>query len=84
MLTALECVDYVVLFDDPSVARLIEQILPDVLVKAAQYTAEQIVGHETVDRNGGRVVRVPMKGDYSTTRLIEKLQQSREPSKARI
>ncbi len=83
MLTALECVDYVVLFDDPSVARLIEQILPDVLVKAAQYTAEQIVGHETVDRNGGRVVRVPMKGDYSTTRLIEKLQQSREPSKAR-
>jgi len=73
MLCALACVDYVVLFDDPSVAGLVEQILPDVLVKAAEYTPEQVVGHEIVRRHGGRVVLVPMKGTYSTSRIIERL-----------
>ncbi len=75
MLAALECVDYVVVFDEPSVYGLVEQILPDVLVKSAQYAHEEVVGHEVVERHGGRVVRVPMKGTYSTSRLIEQLQQ---------
>lgn len=75
MLAALECVDYVVIFDETSVAGLIEQVLPDVLVKAAEYTAEQVVGHEMVQRHGGRVVLVPMKERYSTRGLIEKIQQ---------
>ncbi|RMG00627.1 MAG: D-glycero-beta-D-manno-heptose 1-phosphate adenylyltransferase [Planctomycetota bacterium] len=72
MLAALECVDYVVVFDEASVAPLVEKIKPDVLVKASQYPKEQIVGWQIVEENGGRVVPVPMKGDYSTTRLIEK------------
>lgn len=74
MLAALACVDYVVLFDAPSVAGLVEQLLPDVLVKSAEYTVEEVVGHEIVERHGGRVVRVPIKGTYCTSRLIEKLQ----------
>jgi D-beta-D-heptose 7-phosphate kinase/D-beta-D-heptose 1-phosphate adenosyltransferase len=73
MLAALECVDYVVLFDEPSVHGLVERVLPDVLVKSAQYAHEEVVGHEVVERHGGRVVRVPMKGDYSTTGLAERL-----------
>ncbi len=52
-----------------------EQVLPDVLVKSAQYAHEEVVGHEVVQRQGGRVVRVPMKGDYSTTSLIQRLRQ---------
>ena len=73
MLAALACVDYVVLFDDPSVAGLVERVLPDVLVKSAEYTPELVVGHEIVERHGGRVATVPMRGEYSTHRLIEKI-----------
>jgi D-beta-D-heptose 7-phosphate kinase/D-beta-D-heptose 1-phosphate adenosyltransferase len=73
MLAALACVDYVVIFDDASVAGLVERVLPDVLCKAAQYSVEQVVGHQTVLRHGGRVVPVPMKSSYSTTALIEKV-----------
>jgi D-beta-D-heptose 7-phosphate kinase/D-beta-D-heptose 1-phosphate adenosyltransferase len=70
MLAALACVDYVVLFDETSVAGLIGQVLPDVLVKSAQYAHDEVVGHEIVEAAGGRVVRVPMRGDYSTTALL--------------
>jgi D-beta-D-heptose 7-phosphate kinase/D-beta-D-heptose 1-phosphate adenosyltransferase len=73
MLAALACVDYVVIFDDVSVAPLVQQVQPDVLAKSSEYSAEKIVGHEIVRRHGGHVVAVPMKLHYSTTRLIQKL-----------
>ncbi len=72
MLAALSCVDYVVVFDESSVAGLVQRLLPDVLVKAAQYSLDGVVGHEFVTAHGGHVVSVPMKSDYSTTGLIEK------------
>lgn len=72
MLAALEAVDYVVLFDTASVAPVVERILPDVLVKAAHYGPEEVVGHEIVERHGGRVVLAPVEGDYSTTDLIRR------------
>ena len=78
MLSALACVDYVVLFEDESVLRLVESILPDVLVKADQYSTDQVVGHEMVEANGGQVVRVPMKGNYSSSSLVEKVHQAAE------
>lgn len=73
MLAAMACVDYVVIFDDASVAGLVERIAPDVLVKADQYRLEEVVGHESVLRHGGHVVSVPTKPSYSTTHLIEKV-----------
>jgi D-beta-D-heptose 7-phosphate kinase / D-beta-D-heptose 1-phosphate adenosyltransferase len=73
MLAAIACVDYVVVFDAVSVTGLVDQLRPDVLVKAAQYSVEQVVGHEIVEGYGGHVVTVPMKGDYSTTGLINKI-----------
>jgi len=73
MLAALACVDYVAIFDEPSVAGLVDRLRPDVLVKADQYSFEQVVGHEIVTRHGGHVVTVPTKPDYSTTMLIEKI-----------
>ncbi len=73
MLAALSCVDYVVIFDEQSVAPLVQRVLPDVLVKAAQYTVEEVVGHEIVQRHGGQIVLAPMKPSYSTSRLIEKI-----------
>ena len=76
MLSALGCVDYVVLFEDESVLGLVERVLPDVLVKADQYSASEVVGHEVIERNGGQVVRVPMKGIFSSSSLVEKIHQS--------
>ena len=78
MLAALACVDYVVLFDDISVAGLIQRVRPDVLVKGDQYTHDQVVGHEIVEQYGGRVVRVPMKPGYSTSELLEKIRMRDE------
>jgi D-beta-D-heptose 7-phosphate kinase / D-beta-D-heptose 1-phosphate adenosyltransferase len=75
MLAALACVDYVVVFDEASVAGLVERVAPDVLVKADQYTTQQVVGHESVLRRGGYVVSVPTKPSYSTTDLIERIQR---------
>jgi D-beta-D-heptose 7-phosphate kinase/D-beta-D-heptose 1-phosphate adenosyltransferase len=73
MLAALSCVDYVVIFDELEVAGLVKQILPDVLVKSCEYSAEQVVGHEIVREYGGRVLLAPMKDGFSTSRLIERL-----------
>jgi D-beta-D-heptose 7-phosphate kinase/D-beta-D-heptose 1-phosphate adenosyltransferase len=75
MLAALACVDYVVVFDDVSVAGLVERIKPDVLVKADQYSVEQVVGHEVVLERGGHVVGVPTRPNYSTTEIIARIQQ---------
>ncbi len=75
MLAALACVDYVVVFDEASVAGLVDRVQPDVLVKSDQYTTQQVVGHESVLRRGGQVVSVPMKAQYSTTGLIEQIQK---------
>jgi len=73
MLAALEAVDFVVLFDDASVASLVEQLRPDVLVKAAEYDESEVVGGEAVKRYGGQVAIVPMRSSYSTSTLIERV-----------
>ena len=73
MLAALQCVDFVVLFDDVSVAGLIELVLPDVLVKSSQYALEEVVGREAVEASGGRVVLTPMTDGYSTTRILQQI-----------
>jgi len=70
MLAALGCIDYVVIFDEPSVAGLVERLMPDVLVKSAEYAPDEVVGQDIVRRYGGRVALVPMKSSYSTTELI--------------
>jgi D-beta-D-heptose 7-phosphate kinase/D-beta-D-heptose 1-phosphate adenosyltransferase len=73
MLAALECVDYLVVFDEASVAGLVARVLPDVLVKGGQYSVKEIVGHEVVLARGGRVLPLPMRGHYSTTALLGKI-----------
>jgi len=84
MLAAIGCVDYVVLFDTESVLPLVQQIVPDVLVKASQYEEEQIVGHQVVRQAGGRIVRVPMTQQFSTSDLIRKIRDEDQASKSRV
>lgn len=73
VLSALSCVDYVVLFNEDTPAKLIEYIMPDILVKGADYTVEQIVGAEAVLKNGGRVIPIGLTPGKSTTELIRKI-----------
>jgi rfaE bifunctional protein nucleotidyltransferase chain/domain len=73
LVAALACVDAVVLFDDDTPAAIIRSIQPDVLVKGADWAADQIVGRDTVEARGGRVVRVEVEKGYSTTALVEKV-----------
>lgn len=72
VLTALECVDAVSLFDEDTPAEIIRRVQPDVLVKGADWPADQIVGRDTVEARGGRVILEPVERGYSTTALIEK------------
>jgi rfaE bifunctional protein nucleotidyltransferase chain/domain len=75
VLAALECVDYVVLFDEPDPWRLIEVLRPDVLVKGADWPKSEIVGREIVEEIGGRVIRIPLVAGASSTGIIEKIIQ---------
>jgi len=73
VLAALQAVDYVVAFAENTPLKLIQAVRPDVLVKGADYRAEDVVGGRFVESYGGRVYLAPLREGFSTTGLIEKL-----------
>ncbi len=73
LLSHLESVDYVVPFDEDTPLSLIEQILPEVLVKGGDWAIEKIVGHEIVEKNNGKVYSLPLIDGFSTTSTIRKI-----------
>ena len=73
VLAALESVSLVVLFDEDTPAKLIEQVQPDILVKGGDYRPEEIVGSDFVTRTGGRVVIIPFLEGYSTSAIEQKI-----------
>ena len=77
MLAALACVDYVVVFEDASVAALVECVRPDVLVKASHYSIDQVVGGDFVQSYGGRVVLAPVTDGVSTSEIVNRIRQLR-------
>jgi D-glycero-beta-D-manno-heptose 1-phosphate adenylyltransferase len=74
LLAALACVDLVVIFDDETPAAVIRAMQPDVLVKGADWATDAIVGRDTVEARGGRVVRVPLEARWSTSAILERIQ----------
>jgi D-glycero-beta-D-manno-heptose 1-phosphate adenylyltransferase len=72
-LLALEAVDRVVVYDEPTPRSVIAALLPDVLVKGADWDADAIVGREEVEAAGGRVVRVELAPGQSTSGLVGKI-----------
>lgn len=76
ILAALDCVDYVVVFDEDTPLRLIEAIKPAVLVKGGDYTLDGVVGREVVEAAGGRVELVQFVDGKSTTNIIGKILES--------
>jgi D-beta-D-heptose 7-phosphate kinase/D-beta-D-heptose 1-phosphate adenosyltransferase len=73
LLEALACVDAVVVFDEDTPHDIISAVQPDVLVKGADWAEDAIVGRDTVETRGGRVVRVPIEAGYSTTAILAKI-----------
>jgi rfaE bifunctional protein nucleotidyltransferase chain/domain len=78
VLAALECVDAVSLFDEDTPAALIAALLPDVLVKGADYAPEDVVGRDIVEGSGGRLVLIPFVTGRSTTGILERIQQAKQ------
>jgi len=76
ILAALDCVDYLVIFDEETPLRLIETLKPQVLVKGGDYTLDGVVGRDVVEANGGRVELVEFVDGRSTSTMIEKILKS--------
>ncbi|HXV60565.1 MAG TPA: D-glycero-beta-D-manno-heptose 1-phosphate adenylyltransferase [Vicinamibacteria bacterium] len=79
VLAALRVVDYVIAFDERTPASVIEEILPDVLVKGGDWSLPHIVGRDVVEESGGRVVSLPFESGYSTTSLLERIRSRFRP-----
>ncbi len=77
VLAALEAVDLVVIFEEDTPIKLIEQVRPSVLVKGGDYTREQVVGHKIVEANGGEVLLVDVLDGHSTTSLVKRAREGR-------
>ena len=73
VLSALACVDFVFIFDDPTPKRVIDAIVPDILVKGADWDIAEIVGRDTVEKAGGVVLNIPLVERSSTTEIIQKV-----------
>lgn len=73
VMAALGSVDLVVLFDEETPLRLIQAVMPDVLVKGGDYTVDTVVGHEDVIAAGGRVEIVPTVPGFSTSNIVKKM-----------
>lgn len=73
VLAALESVSYVVLFSEPTPLKLILLLKPDVLVKGADWEKSAIAGAREVESWGGKVIRIPLVKNRSTTRLLRQL-----------
>lgn len=77
VLSALAAVDAVVIFDEDDPHAVIADLQPDILVKGADWAADQIIGRDIVEARGGRVIRIPFAPGFSTTSMIEKIKTGR-------
>jgi len=75
ILSNLKPVDYVVFFDEDTPEKLISEIVPDILVKGADWAVEKIVGKEIVEKNGGKVMNIEFVNDQSTSKIIDLIVQ---------
>ncbi|RPH48320.1 MAG: D-glycero-beta-D-manno-heptose-7-phosphate kinase [Desulfobacteraceae bacterium] len=76
ILSALDSVDYVVVFQTAKLSDLIETVRPDVLTKGSNYSSEEVYGREIVEKHGGRVALIPVNKKVSATRIIDSIIKS--------
>ena len=77
VISGLEAVDYVTIFDEETPRELIAELLPDVLVKGGDWPLDQIIGREEVEASGGRAVSLPYVEGSSTSEIIERVARAR-------
>ncbi|MCP4163995.1 MAG: bifunctional D-glycero-beta-D-manno-heptose-7-phosphate kinase/D-glycero-beta-D-manno-heptose 1-phosphate adenylyltransferase HldE [Deltaproteobacteria bacterium] len=77
ILSALGCVDLVVVFGEDTPLNLIENLQPDILIKGADYKMNEVVGREIVESYGGKVALVPLLKGHSTTGIAEKVKSGK-------
>ncbi len=78
VVSALEAVDYVTIFEEETPRELVAELLPDVLVKGGDWPIDQIIGREEVEASGGRVVSLPYVERLSTSEIIERVKRVRK------
>ena len=71
ILSSLKASDCIVIFDDDTPLTLIEFVIPDILVKGADWAVEKVVGREAVEKHGGKVLTLPFIEGRSTTGVVE-------------
>ncbi|HSW55863.1 MAG TPA: D-glycero-beta-D-manno-heptose 1-phosphate adenylyltransferase [Ignavibacteriaceae bacterium] len=71
ILSNLKPVDCVVFFDEDTPEKLISELIPDILVKGADWSVDKIVGKEIVEKNGGKVMNIEFINDQSTSKIID-------------
>lgn len=76
LLAALNCVDYVVFFNEPTPLKLIKAVSPDVLIKGADWKERDVVGADVVKQNGGKVELIRFIAGLSTTNIIETIHRT--------
>ncbi|MCI0407118.1 MAG: D-glycero-beta-D-manno-heptose 1-phosphate adenylyltransferase [Acidobacteria bacterium] len=73
ILAALECVDFVVVFSEPTPQQIIRAVRPKVLVKGGDWSPSRIVGRATVEADGGEVRVIPLQKGFSTTAILRRI-----------
>jgi D-beta-D-heptose 7-phosphate kinase/D-beta-D-heptose 1-phosphate adenosyltransferase len=76
ILSALDSIDYVVIFSTEELQRLIDIVRPNILTKGSNYAAEEILGHDLVVQYGGRIALIPVAGEISSSRIIEAIKKN--------
>jgi D-beta-D-heptose 7-phosphate kinase/D-beta-D-heptose 1-phosphate adenosyltransferase len=75
VLASLETVDLVIVFGEDTPLNLIQNILPEILVKGSDYTEEEVIGADIILRNGGKILLTTLEPGYSTTNTISRLKE---------
>lgn len=73
VLSSIRFVDYVLIFNEPDPYKIIEALMPDVLVKGGDWAVETIIGRDIVESNGGKVYNIPYIEGSSSTNIIEEI-----------
>jgi len=81
VLSALACVDYVVIFDEPDPLELISSLKPNILVKGGDWTPETTIGREVVEGMGGKVVIIPQVQGVSTSAFVDRIVRKGEKAR---
>ncbi len=71
IISSLKPVDYVFIFEEDTPYEVIKKIVPDVLIKGADWAPDKIVGKDIVEANGGKVETIEFVNDQSTTNIIK-------------